>query len=82
MKQQRAGDGFELLDGGSDCRLGNIQVNRRLRNLPDLGGGDEITDLAQAREIGHSTRRVSAFQKIPRSFYTRSGGFFYFWSSG
>ena len=46
-EQLHAEHGFQLLDRRGHRRLGNIQVNRRLGNLADLGGGDEVANLAQ-----------------------------------
>lgn len=47
LEQQHAEHRFQLLDGRSDCRLGDVQVDRRLRDLADFSGGNEVADLAQ-----------------------------------
>ncbi|MNV83527.1 hypothetical protein D3C71_1773400 [compost metagenome] len=49
LEQQGAEHAFQFLDRGGHRRLGNIQMNRRLGDLPDLGGGDEIANLAQGQ---------------------------------
>ncbi|MNO98821.1 hypothetical protein D3C76_905790 [compost metagenome] len=54
LEQQRTEDALQFLDRRGHRRLGNIQVNRGLGYLPDLGGGDEITDLAQGQGHEHS----------------------------
>jgi hypothetical protein len=40
-------------------------MNRSLRDLPDLGGGDEITDWRKVRDMNTPGDEVSVFQKIP-----------------
>ena len=49
LEQQHAKHRLQLLDRRGDRRLGNVQVDCRLGNLADLGGGDEIADLAQGQ---------------------------------
>ena len=49
LEQQRAENSLQFLDRGGHRRLGNIQMNRRLGDLSDLGGGDEVADLAQGQ---------------------------------
>ncbi len=54
LKQQGAEHALQFLDRRGDRRLGNVQVNGRLRDLPDLGSCHEITDLAQGQGHKHS----------------------------
>ncbi|MCY1285144.1 hypothetical protein D9M69_384580 [compost metagenome] len=46
-EQGGAEQAFQFLDGAGYRRLRDVQVDRRLGNLSDLGGGDEVADLAQ-----------------------------------
>ncbi|MNE72230.1 hypothetical protein D3C80_1681520 [compost metagenome] len=49
LEQQHAKHGFQFLDCRGHRRLGDVQVDGCLGNLADLGGGNEVADLAQGQ---------------------------------
>ncbi|MCY1301454.1 hypothetical protein D9M69_526790 [compost metagenome] len=53
-EQGGAEQAFQFLDGAGHGRLRDVQVDRRLGNLPDLGRGDEVADLAQGECHGRT----------------------------